>query len=178
MAVPGTGPSWEGYRDAVAGEALPLAWLDAAAFEANRLAVLRRAGTRPVRLATKSIRVRALLRSILASDARFRGLMCFSAREAAWLAGHWFDDLLVAYPTLARDAVDVLAAGGSVDGAAAASRVPPTMLEQLVTAGHTASAAGIGAILATSAVLAGGGIVVLLLLRVISRPAASARRSE
>ncbi|ASF07232.1 putative drug resistance transporter [Nocardia brasiliensis NBRC 14402] len=83
------------------------------------------------------------------------------------------EDALRAFPQipdqLARGAVDVLAAGGSVQGTAATPSVPPALADQLVAAGHTASAAGIGAILATSAALAGGGIVVVLVLGLISR---------
>ncbi|MFB8275947.1 MFS transporter [Nocardia colli] len=77
------------------------------------------------------------------------------------------EDALHAHPQipdqLARGAVDVLAAGGSIEQSAIPG-VPPTMADQLVTAGHTASAAGIGAVLTTSAVLAACGVVILLVL--------------
>lgn len=83
------------------------------------------------------------------------------------------EESLRAYPQipdqLARGAVDVLAAGGSVDSAAAVSRMPRTLVDPLVIAGRQASADGMGAILATSALLAACGIVVLFLLAIVSR---------
>ncbi|MGX1776754.1 MFS transporter [Nocardia brasiliensis] len=82
------------------------------------------------------------------------------------------EDALRAHPQvpdqLARGAVDVLAAGGSIEGAATAARVPPLMVDQLVVAGHTASAAGIGAILTTSALLAGSGVAAILIAALVS----------
>lgn len=53
-----------------------------------------------LRLATKSVRHRGVLRRALVRGSRLKGLMCPHAGEAAWLAGHGFDDLLVAYPTV------------------------------------------------------------------------------
>jgi D-serine deaminase-like pyridoxal phosphate-dependent protein len=52
-----------------------------------------------VRVASKSVRVRAVLQHALGLPG-FRGLMCFTAGEAAFLAARGFDDLLVAYPTV------------------------------------------------------------------------------
>lgn len=64
------------------------------------------ASGKKVRLATKSVRVADLLRVILAAGSPvFQGLMCFSAREAAFLGDLGFDDLLVAYPS--AQAVDI-----------------------------------------------------------------------
>ncbi len=88
------------YRSALAGERLPAVVLDLDAFEENRTAVLKRAGDRPVRLGSKSIRVRGVLERLLASDTRYSGLLCFSADEAMWLAGLGFRDMVVAYPTV------------------------------------------------------------------------------
>ena len=58
-----------------------------------------------MRLGSKSIRVRGVLERLLASDTRYAGLLCFSADEAVWLAGHGLRDLVVAYPTLQDQAV-------------------------------------------------------------------------
>ena len=87
------------WRTALSGRDLPCAAVDLDAFDANAKAILKRAGTLPIRIASKSLRCTALLKRLQASDARFRGLMCFTAPEALWLSGQGFDDLLVAYPT-------------------------------------------------------------------------------
>jgi D-serine deaminase-like pyridoxal phosphate-dependent protein len=88
----------------------PFAVVDLDAFRANARDLLRRAGGRPIRLASKSIRCRALLERTLASDAGFRGTLAFTLPEALWLADHGLRDLLVAYPTTDRAALRALAA--------------------------------------------------------------------
>src|SRR6185437_11097415 len=77
--------------------------------EANIQAVSQRAGTKRVRLASKSIRCVAMLRRILAADSRFQGIMCFTAREAVWLAGQGFTDLLIGYPTWHAEDIGAIA---------------------------------------------------------------------
>jgi D-serine deaminase-like pyridoxal phosphate-dependent protein len=72
--------------------------------------MLRRAGEKPIRVASKSLRCTPLLREILAADARYRGLMNFTLPEALWLRGLGFEDLLIAYPTADRAALRQLAA--------------------------------------------------------------------
>ena len=88
----------------------PFAAVDLAAFDANARDLLRRAGGRPIRLASKSIRCRALLERALASDAGFRGTLAFTLPEALWLADRGLRDLVVAYPTTDRAALRALAA--------------------------------------------------------------------
>jgi D-serine deaminase-like pyridoxal phosphate-dependent protein len=88
----------------------PFAIVDLDAFRANARDMLRRAGGRPIRLASKSIRCRALLERTLASDAGFRGTLAFTLPEALWLADHGLRDLVVAYPTVDRGALRALAA--------------------------------------------------------------------
>lgn len=62
-----------------------------------------------VRLASKSIRVADLMRVILAAGSpAFHGVMCYSAREAVFLADLGFDDLLVAYPTVQSVDIEAL----------------------------------------------------------------------
>lgn len=95
---------------ALRGHALPAAFVDLAAFDANARTLRKRAGEKPIRVASKSIRCVALLRRALESGLDFRGVMCFSADEAAWLSGQGFDDLLVAYPTVNIAAVDAICA--------------------------------------------------------------------
>ena len=88
-----------GDRDA------PFAFVDLDAMWANAEDMLRRAGGKPIRVASKSVRCRELLGRILARDG-FRGLMTYTLRESQWLDEHGFDDLLLAYPTADREALD------------------------------------------------------------------------
>ncbi len=88
----------------------PFAVVDLDAYRRNADDLLRRAGGRPIRLASKSLRCRALLERTLASDDGFQGTLAFTLPEALWLAGHGLRDLVVAYPTADRAAVRALAA--------------------------------------------------------------------
>ena len=81
--------------------------------------MLSRAGDKPIRVASKSLRCRAIQREILDSNKRFDGLMTFTLRETLWLAGHGFENLLLAYPTTDRAALRELGelTAGNPDGA-------------------------------------------------------------
>jgi D-serine deaminase-like pyridoxal phosphate-dependent protein len=96
---------YQGLAKALVGCPLPAAVLDLDLLEDNARALLRRAGRLPIRLGTKSIRCIDVLRRVQSISPRFTGLLCYSAREAAWLATQGFDDLVVAYPT--TDAADL-----------------------------------------------------------------------
>src|ERR1700761_3536045 len=88
----------------------PLAVVDLAAFDHNADDLVRRAVGRPVRVASKSVRCRALLDRVLARPG-FAGLLCYSLREALWLCAQGTsDDLVVGYPTADRGALAELAA--------------------------------------------------------------------
>ncbi len=97
------------YDHATAELEPPFAILDLAAMRANAADLVRRAGGKPIRVASKSIRSRPVLERVLAMDG-FRGVMAFTLPEALWLAGHGFTDILVAYPTADRHALAALAA--------------------------------------------------------------------
>lgn len=92
--------NYQYYKKAISGQALPLAYIDLDKFDVNVEAIRKRAGGKPIRIASKSVRCRRMLQRILDSHKQYQGIMCYSAREAAWLALQGFDDLLVAYPTL------------------------------------------------------------------------------
>ena len=79
---------------ATAGLDAPFAVVDLDAFDANAADLLRRAGGKPVRLASKSVRVRALIERAL--GAGLQGILAFTLPEALWLAGHGHEDLVVA----------------------------------------------------------------------------------
>ncbi|WP_199484930.1 amino acid deaminase/aldolase [Actinomadura craniellae] len=98
------------YDLATAGLDAPFAAVDMDAFHANAADLTRRAGGKPIRVASKSVRCRPLLERVLALDG-FAGIMAFTLPEALWLAGHRLsDDILVAYPTADRAALAALAA--------------------------------------------------------------------
>jgi D-serine deaminase-like pyridoxal phosphate-dependent protein len=83
----------------------PFALVNLDAMWANGRELLDRAAGTPIRVASKSVRCRALLTAILERDPGFRGLMTFTLPESLWLHGHGFDDLLLAYPSVDREAL-------------------------------------------------------------------------
>lgn len=87
----------------------PFAFVDLDAMWANAGSMLVRAGDKPVRIASKSIRSRGLIERILQRDERFRGVMTFTLPETLWLAEGGFTDLLLAYPTTDLEALRELA---------------------------------------------------------------------
>ena len=102
--------TWEGYEAAFASIDAPFAFVDLDAMWANALDMLQRAGGKPIRVATKSLRCRPLIASALENDPGFRGLMTFTLGETLWLWEMGFDDLLLAYPTADRQELARLAA--------------------------------------------------------------------
>ncbi|MER5944379.1 MULTISPECIES: amino acid deaminase/aldolase [unclassified Streptomyces] len=86
------------YDRATAHLDAPLAIVDLDAFDSNADDMRRRAGGKPIRVASKSVRCRALLERVLAKDG-FAGLMSFTLAESLWLARSGFDDVLLAYPS-------------------------------------------------------------------------------
>lgn len=101
--------SHERYERVFAEVEAPFAFVDLDAMWANAEGMLGRAGGKPVRVASKSIRCRALLEAILGRDERFRGLMTYTLPETLWLAEQGFEDLLLAYPTADVGALEELA---------------------------------------------------------------------
>ncbi|MGW3625045.1 amino acid deaminase/aldolase [Streptomyces sp. NPDC000880] len=89
------------YDRATAHLDAPLAVVDLDAFDANADDLVRRAGGKPIRLASKSVRCRALLERVLARHG-FAGIMSFTLDESLWLARAGFDDVLLAYPSADR----------------------------------------------------------------------------
>ncbi|GAA2283873.1 amino acid deaminase/aldolase [Glycomyces scopariae] len=98
---------------ATAGLQPPFAAVDLDAFDTNAAILRRNAIGKPLRLASKSLRCRALMRRALAQPG-FNGVLGFTLPEALWLAGadeHGeFGDIVVAYPTADTDALRALAA--------------------------------------------------------------------
>jgi len=101
--------SHQRYERIFAEVEAPFAFVDLDAMWANAEAMLERAGSKPVRVASKSVRCRALLEAILRRDARFEGLMTYTLPETLWLAEQGFENLLLAYPTADSGALGELA---------------------------------------------------------------------
>ena len=86
----------------------PFAIVDEETVWRNADDLVRRAGGTPIRVASKSVRVRALLDRVLQRPG-FAGILAYSLPEANWLADHGFDDILVAYPSVDRQGIRDLA---------------------------------------------------------------------
>src|SRR5579885_3349752 len=86
------------YKGVFSGHAMPFAYLDLDLLEQNSRQIVAGVGSKRIRVASKSVRSVAVLRRLLSADPRIQGIMCFTAREAAYLAKQGFDDLLVGYP--------------------------------------------------------------------------------
>jgi D-serine deaminase-like pyridoxal phosphate-dependent protein len=107
------------YEEIFAEVEAPFAFIDLDAMWSNADDMLRRAGGKPIRIATKSIRCRALIERILARDELFRGLLTFTLPETLWLSDHGFDDLVLAYPTADTEALAQLAVQSAANPEAA-----------------------------------------------------------
>lgn len=95
----------------------PVVVVDLDAFDANAADLARRAAGTPIRVASKSLRVPALIARALRRPG-FAGVLAYSLREALWLhESGTSDDIVVAYPTVDRGALAELV--GSPAAAAA-----------------------------------------------------------
>src|SRR4051794_4044841 len=85
----------------------PYAVIDLAALRYNVADLVRRANGTPIRLASKSVRSRAVIRDVLAVPG-FAGVLAYTLPEALWLADD-IDDVVVGYPSVDRTALRALA---------------------------------------------------------------------
>jgi D-serine deaminase-like pyridoxal phosphate-dependent protein len=97
------------YERATADLEAPFALVDLDALWANAADMERRAGGKPIRLASKSVRCRALQERVLQRPG-FAGTLAFTLPEALWLAECGMQDILVAYPSVDRAALRALGA--------------------------------------------------------------------
>jgi D-serine deaminase-like pyridoxal phosphate-dependent protein len=147
-AVAAPARTWEDYERAFADVEAPFALVDLDAIWSNAAEMLGRARGKPIRVASKSLRCRSLLESVLGREG-FRGLMTFTLPESLWLHERGFGDLLLAYPTADRAALARLGGLDSerppivmvdsvqhldlIDAAAGASRRPIRLCIELDT---------------------------------------------
>lgn len=87
----------------------PLAAVDLPALHANAADLVRRAAGRPIRVASKSVRCRAVLAEVLGpgltAAGGFAGIMAYSLPEAIWLVRCGARDVLLGYPSTDRAAL-------------------------------------------------------------------------
>lgn len=86
----------------------PVGVLAVEALASNAFDMLDRADGLPIRVASKSVRVRGVLDAVLELPG-YRGILAYSLAEALWLA-ETYDDIVVGYPTADRGALARLAA--------------------------------------------------------------------
>jgi D-serine deaminase-like pyridoxal phosphate-dependent protein len=99
---------WPGLTEATSSLDTPFGVLSAEALAANAFDMLDRAGGTPIRVASKSVRVRGVLDAVLALPG-YRGILAYTLPEALWLA-ETCDDVVVGYPSADRGAIARLAA--------------------------------------------------------------------
>ncbi len=83
--------------------------VDEPALWANADDLVRRAAGVPIRVASKSVRVRSIIDRTLDREG-FAGVMSYSLAESNWLVDHGIDDILLAYPTTSESALNELVA--------------------------------------------------------------------
>ncbi|GAA1460893.1 alanine racemase [Williamsia maris] len=102
--------SWASIDRATADLDGPVVVLDRTALEANIADLRRRAAGVPIRVASKSIRVRSVIDDILGRTG-FAGVLAYDIDEAIWLAtASGITDVLMGYPTARRASIAALAA--------------------------------------------------------------------
>jgi D-serine deaminase-like pyridoxal phosphate-dependent protein len=100
---------WPGLGDATAHLDPPYGVISLDALARNAFDLLDRAKGTPIRVASKSVRVRGVIDAVLALPG-YAGVLGYTLSEALWLAtasadGPAIDDVVVAYPTADRGAL-------------------------------------------------------------------------
>lgn len=106
----------------------PFAVIDIAAFDANAATLESRANGTPIRVASKSVRSREMIKRVLARPG-WHGIMAYTIPEAIWLVrSGTCEDILVAYPSADRAALSAL---GTDEALASAITIMVDSTEQL-----------------------------------------------
>jgi D-serine deaminase-like pyridoxal phosphate-dependent protein len=117
------------YLTATAHLDPPYGVVDLAAFDANADSLADRAAGKPLRVATKSVRSRDLVRRVLDRPG-WRGVMAYSLAEAIWLVRSGVTrDALVGYPTADRASLAALAADDDLAAAVTLMIDDPAQLD-------------------------------------------------
>ena len=81
----------------------PVGVIHRGALRHNAQDMVRRAAGRPIRIASKSVRVRSVVEALLQQPG-YRGVLAYTLAEALWLADT-VDDIVVGYPTAERGGI-------------------------------------------------------------------------
>ena len=98
---------WPSLTEATADQSAPVVALCLEALAHNAHDMLRRAHGTPLRVASKSVRLRSVLDAVLALPG-YHGVLAYTLPEALWLS-ETIDDVVVAYPSTDRAAYAQLA---------------------------------------------------------------------
>ena len=143
LARPGERPGaegesyWSAIDEATRGLPAPVVALSVDALAWNARDLARRAGGIPIRVASKSLRVRGVLDAVLELPA-FRGVLAYTLSEALWLAES-IEDVVVGYPSADLTALREL---GSDPLLASRITIMVDSREQLDLVDHAIPAAG------------------------------------
>lgn len=161
----------------------PVAVIDHGALRHNAMDMLARAGGLPIRVASKSVRVRGILDAVLALPG-YRGILAFTLAEALWLA-QTHDDIVLGYPTVDRAGlaslfedeeaarritlmVDDIAHLDIIDSVAEPTRRPE--IRVAVDADASLRSAALGHIGVRRSALHGAGEIAAFARRIVRRP--------
>jgi D-serine deaminase-like pyridoxal phosphate-dependent protein len=105
---PWTSPDtyWTSLTAATAELETPIGAISLPALAYNTYDMLARAGGKPIRVASKSVRVRGIIEEVLRVPG-YAGVLAYTLPEALWLA-ETIDDVVVGYPTADRVALATL----------------------------------------------------------------------
>ena len=107
-------PTYQYYNEIFKNLQLPVAYCDIDLLDKNIQEITLRASgnlstvrqeNKTIRIASKSVRCTYILKRILASNPIYKGIMCFSGREALFLEAQGFDDLLLGYPIVNKEEI-------------------------------------------------------------------------
>jgi len=99
---------WPALTAATADLDTPLGAISVEALAANAFDMLGRAAGTPIRVASKSVRVRGVLDSVLALPG-YSGVLAYTLPEGLWLAQQGIQDVVVGYPSVDLAAIARLA---------------------------------------------------------------------
>ena len=92
-------PDYKYYCEIFKNTPKPFAFVDMDLLDENIREILKRTGKeKKIRIASKSIRCKAVLQHVFAASDQFQGIMSFHPQEAVWLSQQGFDDILMGYP--------------------------------------------------------------------------------
>jgi D-serine deaminase-like pyridoxal phosphate-dependent protein len=112
--VKGFETDWSRLDRATAHLEPVFAVVDLEALSYNAFDIVRRSAGKPIRIATKSVRCRAVVQAVLAVPG-YRGVLAYTLAEGLWLA-QTLDDVVVGYPSVDRASYKALAGSAELAG--------------------------------------------------------------